>query len=197
VLRQLGQMGVAADSLATLHRSCDSARALDLARQVTLSSAAPEPRRLLERAVREAIPEIPAARIWLQTHAHIRFLFPGDTRAPFPTHSDHGFGHGLHERNLWLSLTDAQGDGALHLLSLEASLAWMCRSGRVRGVLDDAPGLSPVPTLAGEVLLFTPLHLHQSRPPAPPFTRVSIDVRIIPRPTHAQDLSFSPFQGVA
>jgi hypothetical protein len=41
------------------------------------------------------------------------------------------------------------------------------------------------------------LHLHQSRPPAPPFTRVSIDVRILPRPTHAQDLSFSPFRGIA
>jgi hypothetical protein len=73
----------------------------------------------------------------------------------------------------------------------------MCRSGRVRGVLGDAPRLSPVPTLAGDVLLFTPLHLHQSRPPAPPFTRVSIDVRILLRPTHAQDLSFSPFRGIA
>jgi hypothetical protein len=37
--------------------------------------------RILDQEKAITTPEIPAARIWLQTHAHVRFLFPGDTRA--------------------------------------------------------------------------------------------------------------------
>lgn len=197
VLQQLKAMGVPAVSLETLHHHIDGAQALDLARIVTRKSAASEPRALLERAVGEAIPEIPARRIWLQTHAHVRFLLPGEERGPFPLHSDYGFGHGLSERNLWLSLTDASGDGALHVLPLRPSLEWMIHTGVVQGVMGDSVEVPPIPTRAGEVLLFTPLHLHRARPPAPPFSRVSIDVRIVPSPTVASDLSFSPIRGVA
>ena len=195
VLEQLAALGVTANSLETLHQRMAPEQALELARRVTSASAAPAPRALVARALREAIPEIPPSRIWLQTHAHVRFLLPGETRAPFPPHSDFGFGHGAAERNLWLSLTDALDAGALHALPLRESLAWMSRAGRVQGVLDDAPPIPPVPTRAGEVLLFTPFHLHRARPPDGPCSRVSIDVRILPRPTDPCDLSFSPLRG--
>ena len=195
VLHHLQSLGIPVDSLESAHRHLDGARSLEVARAITRASAAEEPRLLLVRAVREALPEIPPDRIWLQTHAHVRLLIPGDTRAAFPPHSDFGLGHGLSERNLWFSLTDAEGEGALHVLPLRASLAWMNRTGRVLGVLDDAPEIPPVPTRAGDVLLFTPLHLHRARPPSGPRCRVSIDVRIVPRPTVAPDLSFSPLRG--
>jgi hypothetical protein len=45
------------------------------------------------------------------------------------------------------------------------------------------------------VLLFTPLHLHRARPPSGDASRVSIDLRLVPRQASMTDLSFSPFLG--
>jgi hypothetical protein len=62
-------------------------------------------------------------------------------------------------------------------------------------VLDDAPEIPPVPTRRGDVLVFTPLHLHRARPPSDDASRVSIDLRIVPRQASMADLTFSPFLG--
>lgn len=192
---RLRGLGFEVADLSQVHRCMGGAQAIEAARAVTAATAEPEPRGLIERALSQALPEIDPRRVWLQTHAHVRFLVPLDDRAPFPPHSDHGFGHSLLERNLWLSLTDAEGDAALHVLPLADSLAWMCQSGSVQGVLDRAPPIPPAPTRAGDVLLFTPLHLHRARPPSGQQSRVSVDIRIIPRPEFAQDLTFSPVRG--
>jgi len=82
-----------------------------------------------------------------------------------------------------------------HLLSLAESLSWMSRTGRLYGVLDGAPAIPPVPTRAGDVLLFTPLHVHRARAPSGDRCRVSVDVRLVPSPTSMVDLTFSPLLG--
>lgn len=193
-LEQIRSLGHPAESLATLHHHLDPARARAVAQELTVASLSTELRRRVQRAVRAALPEIPLDQVWIQTYTHFRILLPHDASAPVPPHTDHGFGHSLAERNVWLSLTDAEGSAALHVLPLRESLAWLTRTGNLRGVLDGAPEIPAVPTRTGELLLFTPLHLHRSRPPSGETCRVSVDIRIVPRPESLRDLSFSPFR---
>lgn len=188
-LGRLHAWGIEAPSLSSLTVPGERARAL--AQDLTRESLAPALRGPLHRALRAMLPELPWERIWVQTYAHFRVLVPGDTVAPVPPHTDHGFGHALDERNVWLALTDAEGSNALHLWSLAESLAWYVRSGQLVGALHDVETLRPAPVRGGDVLLFTPLHVHGARV-ASGSTRVSIDLRIIPRPGMRANLSFSP-----
>lgn len=191
-LQRLRGLGHAVERLETCHRQLDPVRALRAAQALTAASVAPDFRRLLHQAVAHALPELPLQRVWVQTYAHFRILVPGDHEGPVPAHTDFGFGHGLAERNLWLALTDAAGPGALHVAPLSPSLAWHARAGRARQVERDGPPLEPVPVRAGEVLLFTPLHVHAAQAPTGGVARVSIDLRICPRPVTPRDFSFSP-----
>jgi hypothetical protein len=193
-LDHIRSLGHPVESLGTLHRHLDPARARAVTQALTAASLEPELRRHVRRAVLEAVPELPAERVWVQTRTHFRILVPGDTVAPVPPHTDFGFGHMLVERNVWLSLTDAEGAAALHLLSLAESLSWMSRTGTLHGVLEGAPEIPPVPTRAGDVLLFTPLHVHRGRTPGEECCRVSVDVRLVPRPSSTYDLTFSPLR---
>lgn len=188
-LAQLRAHGEDVADLAALR--LDSVRARELARRLTRASADPTLRVPLHRALRQVLPELPWEHVHVQTYAHFRILCPGDRVSPVPPHVDHGFGHALDERNLWLALTDATGDAALHVCDLPASLAALVRRGAVEGVLDDARELRPVAVTRGDVLLFTPLHLHAARPPVGT-ARVSIDLRIAPAHAVAAGPSFSP-----
>jgi hypothetical protein len=193
-LDQIRRLRHPVEDLGTLHHHLDATQARAMAQALTAASLATELRQHMQRVIREAVPEIPAKHVWLQTYTHFRILVPHDPVAPVPPHTDFGFGHALAERNVWLSLTDAEGSAALHILPLAASLSWLARTGRHHGVLDDAPEIPPVPTRAGEVLLFTPLHLHRSQPPSEGHSRVSIDVRLLPRPASMPNLTFSPLE---
>jgi hypothetical protein len=188
-LGRLRAWGVETPSLSSLAMPGEQARAL--AQQLTRESPSPALRGPLHRALRAMLPDLPWQRIWVQTYAHFRVLVPGDTVSPVPPHVDHGFGHGLDERNVWLALTDAAGSNALHLWSLGESLAWIVRSGQLVGALPDVSGLQPVDVCSGDALLFTPLHVHGARV-ASGSSRVSIDLRIVPRKGIRPDLSFSP-----
>lgn len=165
--------------------------ARDLARRLTQQSLDPALRRPLHAALRAISPELPWDHVLVQTHAHFRILCPGDHVSPVPPHCDHGFGHALDERNLWLALTDADGDGALHACGLRASLERLARGGAIAGVIAEPGDLRPIAVRRGDVLLFTPLHLHAARAPAGA-TRVSIDLRIVPAGGNASGPSFSP-----
>ena len=193
-LAEIRRLGHPVASLATVHHQLDGEQARAAARALTAASLAPALRAHVRRAVIDIFPELPVDRLWIQTHTHFRILVPGDTTAPVPPHTDFGFGHGLAERNVWLSLTDAQGSAALHVLPLRDSLAWLGRAGQLRGVLEGAPAIPPAPTLGNEVLLFTPLHLHRAWAPSGASSRVSIDVRLVPRQATMIDLSFSPLR---
>ena len=198
-VEQIRHRGFPICSLETLHHHLDGQRAGALAQSLTAASLARELREALTQVMMKLLPEVPLDRVWIQTHTHFRILLPGEPLAPVPPHTDFGLGHSLAERNLWYALTDAQGDAALHALPLRDSLSWLGRKGRIHGVFDAAPEIPPVPTSAGEVLLFTPLHLHRARPPAGEHSRVSIDVRILPRPGPGAitDFSFSPLPRVS
>lgn len=192
-LERLQAWGVDAPSLSALAVAGEHARAL--AQQLTRESLAPALRRPLHRALRAMLPELPWDRVWVQTYAHFRILVPGDAIAPVPPHTDHGFGHGLDERNVWLALTDAAGSNALHVWSLAQSLAWHVRAGSSwAGTLAEAEAeapLRPVPVREGDALLFTPLHVHRARP-ASGSARVSIDLRLVPQPRIPANLTFCP-----
>jgi len=191
-LERLRGWGVEAPSLAALAVPGERARAL--AQQLTRESPCAGLRRPLHRALRAMLPELPWERVWVQTYAHFRLLVPGDAVAPVPPHTDHGFGHGLEERNVWLALTDAAGSNALHVWSLGESLAWHVRTGARAGTLAEdelTEPLRPVDVRQGEALLFTPLHVHGARP-AQGSARVSIDLRLVPRPRTPPNLTFGP-----
>ena len=191
-LAQLRTWGIEAATLAALDVS--GPRALELARRLTRSSAAPALRRPLHAALRALIPELPWPRVLVQTYAHFRILVRGEPLGPVPPHVDFGFGHALDERNVWLALTDATGDAALHACALHESLTHLTATGAVTGVITAPRSLRPINVRCGDALLFTPLHVHAARPPADA-TRVSIDLRIVPVGSVAPGPSFSPLLG--
>jgi hypothetical protein len=188
-LARLRELGVAVDALSEI--DVPAGRALELARALTRSSAAPALRGPLHAALRALMPELPWADVLVQTYAHFRILVPGAAVGPVPPHVDFGFGHGLDERNVWLALTDAAGDAALHLCTLHESLGHLASTGAVDGVLEAPATLKPVAVRTGDALLFTPLHLHAARPPIDS-SRVSIDLRIGPAAGTQPGPSFSP-----
>lgn len=190
-LARLRRLGHQVQRLEDLHHHMDAERARALGQELTAASLCRDLRAALQQALIEALPEVPLARVWRQTYAHFRVLVPEDQVAPVPPHTDFGFGHSLSERNLWLALTDAQGGGALHVLPLRDSLSFLGRIGAQYGVVEGAPEIPPVPARSGEILLFTPLHLHRARP-ASAQSRVSIDLRIVPAPSARADFTFSP-----
>lgn len=186
---QLRGWGLAVDTLSTI--DVTGPRAIELARRLTRESIAPALRRELHAALRTLLPELPWSGIFVQTYAHFRILVPEDVITPVPPHVDYGFGHALDERNVWLALTDASGDAALHLCTLQESLAHLTQTGVVAGVLVPPPTLRPEPVRCGDALLFTPLHIHGARAPiAGP--RVSVDLRIVPAGSVPPGPSFSP-----
>jgi hypothetical protein len=191
-LKRLREMGHPAERLDLLHQHLSPAQALAAGKSLTASSLESDLREHVCRAVLEAIPELSARRVWIQTRAHFRILVPNDTVAPVPPHTDFGFGHQLDERNVWFSLTNVESNAALHAHSLTKSLTWMARTGTLYGVLDGVPDPPPIPTRVGEVLLFTPLHVHRARAPDENQCRVSFDVRIVPASGTPTDLTFSP-----
>lgn len=193
-LSQVRAMGYAAENLESLYRVMTPEQARAAAKTLGHASLAPELRQVLHRAIRQAIPELPVNRVWIQTYAHYRILLPDDDIAPVPPHSDYGFGHFLSERNVWIPLTDVEGDAALHILPFAASMAFMSQSRQLHGVFEDLPEMRPVPMQVGEVLLFTPLHIHRGRKPHPQQCRVSIDIRLVPRAHASPDMTFSPLR---
>lgn len=182
-LAAIRETGVATKSLETLHESTrDGAHARDLGRHLCESSRAHAVQRLVHRAVIAALPDLPWDSLAIQAITHVRILVPGDEVSPVPLHTDHGIGHPLHERNLWIPLTPARASGALHVLPLAASIPLERareRAGAVT-VAEPAPA-EPCEMDPGDVLLLTPIHVHGARAVREPRTRVSIDIRIAPR----------------
>ncbi len=195
-LQQLRDLGYSVEDLALLHEVMTPEQARSACKVLGARSLAPELRRALHQAVLQAIPELPRERTWVQTSAHYRILLPSDTISPVPPHTDFGFGHRLSERNIWIPLTNVDGPSALHVLPFVASLQWMARSGQLYGVFDDMPPTQPVAMRIGEILLFTPLHIHRGFTPKPNECRVSIDIRLIPGSDHFHDMTFSPLRDV-
>lgn len=180
-LGELRARGVTVSRLDELHRAVTSAQALELSRALTFAAAARPARSLVHRLVRDALPSLPWSTLAIQTIPHVRVLVPGDELSPVPPHTDHGIGHGLDERNLWLALTDARGDAALHGACFAESMALdLARRRNGDGLFDRALPLPPIEASRGELLLFTPLHVHGARTVTADTTRVSIDVRIAP-----------------
>jgi Phytanoyl-CoA dioxygenase (PhyH) len=188
-LARLRAWGVEADDLTAIR--VEPERARRLARRLTEASLAPALRAPLHAALRTMLPELPWQHVLVQTYAHFRILCPGDQGSPVRPHVDHGFGHALDERNVWLALTDAAGAGALQLCDLRESLRRLVRRGQLAGVVYEPGELRPVDVRRGDALLFTPLHLHAARAPIEA-TRVSIDLRIVPCHANEAGPSFSP-----
>jgi len=194
LLDRLRLLGHPVERLEELPLHMTPRQALEASRACTAASLDGKLRQYVCRAIREAIPELRGHSVWLQYLAHFRILLPGDTIAPVPPHTDYGFGHGLEERNVWFSLTNAEGNAALHALSLAQSLEYMVRTNTLSGVFDQAPDPPPVATRIGDVLLFTPLHIHRARTPDEHQCRVSFDVRLIPKPFAPKDATFAPME---
>ena len=181
-LAQLQTRGIRVRSLAHLHEVIGVDDALACSEALTVASRSPAPRALMRAMVRAAIAEVPAAAVAVQACGHFRVLLPGDTRAPVQTHTDAAIGHQLDERTLWFALTDARQTAALHAADLASS--WDAeRTRRLDAGIcidDDAAPLRAQDVHAGDVLLFTPLHVHGARTNRETTTRVSIDIRVAP-----------------
>ena len=174
--------GVHARSLDRLHDALTPDEALRASRRLTKATSRRAPRRALHALLRGLLPELPWPEIAIQATAHVRVLVPGDTTSPVPLHTDHGIGHALDERNVWLALTPARESAALSVATLAASRpAEEERRARGRVLVDPGTPSVPRPCDRGEALLFTPLHVHGAQVVTGDATRVSLDVRVAPR----------------
>jgi hypothetical protein len=186
------------EQLERWHERITAEQALALAKHLTLQSRAHAPRALVHAMLRAALPELPWGDVVVQSATHVRVLVPGDALCPAPLHTDRAIGHGLDERNIWIALTDAKEHAALHALPLASSLqAEARRAARNTIALDVAmDALTPLDVSRGDVVLFTPVHVHGARtiPAHADVTRVSIDVRIAPAaiPRAGHGFSFVP-----
>jgi hypothetical protein len=180
-LEEIRARGIPAPSLEHLHRVVTREEAPHLARHLTYASRHAEARSAIHALVREGLPALPWEAIAIQSTVHFRVLVPGDAISPVPPHTDFGIGHALDERNLWIALTPARGKAALHLASFRESIAIdEARREAGRLLVDADVALRAEEADAGDVLLFTPLHVHGARVVDGDTTRVSIDVRILP-----------------
>lgn len=181
-LATLADHGVRAPSLSRLHEVVDIDGARVCSQALTVASRAPRPRALMNAMVRTALPEVPPSAIAVQACGHVRVLVPGDTRTPAATHTDAAVGHQLDERTLWFALTDAIDTAALHGTDFASSWApeRARRSGDQLLFANDVVPLRPLNVDAGEVLLFTPLHIHGAKTNREAHTRVSVDIRVAP-----------------
>lgn len=189
-LQRLALEGLQTPSLKSIR--VEGQRALELATRLTKASVEAEFRHRFHAVLRKVLPELPWERVWAQTYAHFRILVPGDTRGVVRAHTDFGFAHGLDERNVWIALTDATGPSALHILPFRESMNIVSKSEPIAAIYD-VDALVPVSVECGDVVLFTPLHVHGARPPQNA-ARVSIDVRITPAKASPPDLSFAPLR---
>lgn len=170
--------GVEVASLERLHERADAATALELSRTLSFSLSVGEGKRLVHALLAATLPRLPWRELAVQTVPHVRVLVPHDTIAPVPPHADHDIGHAPFERNLWFALTDALGSRALRLTRFSESMHLLAAR--------DGPLFSPTLALphaearVGEVLLFTPLHVHAAQVVREDATRVSMDLRIAP-----------------
>lgn len=180
-LTELRAEGVHATSLERLHEVVDAELAPRLSRHLTDVSTRHAPRAALHALVRQALPSLPWDALAIQSIVHFRILVPGDTVSPVPLHTDFGIGHALDERNLWIALTPARGTAALHVARLEASMVSdRARRDGGRFLIDPRTETRAEEVDAGDVLLFTPLHVHGARTVEGEHARVSVDVRIAP-----------------
>lgn len=181
VRAELRGQGVAVTELDRLHEVVDADMAPRLSRHLTDASTRRAPREALHAIVRQAVPSLPWEAVAIQAIVHFRILVPGDAVSPVPLHTDFGIGHSLDERNMWIALTPARGSAALHLARLEASMA-SDRRRREGGrfLIDPSTATQTEEVETGDVLLFTPLHVHGAQVVVGDRTRVSVDVRIAP-----------------
>ncbi len=182
-LAELRACGVAVGRLEDLHRAITHDDAPRLARHLTDASRRAEPRAAVHALVRSILPALPWDAIAIQAAVHYRILVPGDMSSPVPAHSDFGIGHPLDERNLWIALTPARRTAALHLAPLSTSISIDLERRAAERLLVEEAELAAFDSEPGDVLLFTPLHVHGARVVEESTTRVSIDVRIAPRAT--------------
>ena len=173
----------------------DPDTAMRQTRMLTRASADPAFRATFHALLRAVLPELPWSRVWVQTYVHFRILVPDDERAVVRSHTDYGFAHGLDERNVWIALTPATGAAALHVLPFRESMELVAQSEPTAAIYD-VNDLHPIDADVGDVVLFTPLHVHGARPPIDR-TRVSVDVRLIPARASRPDLSFAPLRAAS
>jgi hypothetical protein len=178
-LEALGVVG----PLENLHERVGAGEIPRLVHELTERSMCPAARFAFGEALKRALPKLHWPALRVQAVLQYRILLPDDEVAPAAAHSDHGLGHSLVERNVWVPLTPARGSAALRALPLRASLP-LDAERRARGhrytehVADEA--LSPVELDPGAALVFTPLHLHGARVNRTAGTRVSVDLRFLP-----------------
>ena len=170
-----------------LDELADAVIARALSARLTKLTRTAAVRALLHDIVRAALGGDAPPSLVVQAEAHVRVIVPGDVELRMPFHTDALLGHALDERNLWLPLTPVHGTGRLRALALTRSRALTAPRGEEdRDLWLDAmlaqAGEEPaaIDVDVGEVLLFTPEHVHGASVNESGRARVSLDVRVAP-----------------
>jgi len=158
--------------------------------------------------------EVVRADMLFQAAPIVRFHFPapfppnlrGASGRGLQFHSDTLGGHPFSMINLWLALTDTVGPNALHLSEIDAGIEVLTRFAAALGDDPYASSLTrfherlrtdgsfeaavtaschPVPTSAGDLIVFDPRCVHGGAENGTDLTRVSIDFRIVVLPDAA------------
>lgn len=155
----------------------------------------PELEALYRRFIKEAVADRLGEPVWWQQTPTIRFHFPRQKGFDWKVryHTDIMLGHPPQEINVWIALTRTYGSNSMRIADLEASY------GILKGLdfdfekfaekvqYDDALAetcarvTEPLTLEYGEFIAFDPRCIHATQNNLTEHTRISLDLRVLPR----------------
>ncbi len=119
---------------------------------------------------------------FIQSKPAIRIHYPGARTVQY--HSDEWYGHGPEVFNFWLPLTKAENSNSLYVASIEdsaASLKYLETKKAIQPEIDDylRKFCQPLSINNGDIYCFNSKIIHGSEINETPFTRVSVDFRLL------------------
>jgi sporadic carbohydrate cluster 2OG-Fe(II) oxygenase len=186
VLAEIRAAGFAIDSLEQFHEAVPFSETSQLTKRLIRATESQGFRNIYFPFLREVLEPILGQEIAPQRYPNLRAHVPDRPDMCIPFHTDSWYGHGQDEINVWIPLTPAKDSASLALIPFAKSqeLVRTAQQGNLRLQEMEAlfqPHAKPVNVLPGDVVLFTPLHLHGNSANRTGRTRVSIDFRVAVR----------------
>ncbi len=183
LLDQLQAAGHPVEALDRWHEVVPVEATAALTKQLIRATELPAFRDIYFAFVREVLQPLAGVEIAPQRYPNVRAHLPDRPEMCIPFHTDGWYGHGPNEINVWLPLTKAEATSSLALIPHARSQALIAEAKARRMRLSEmeslfGPEAAAVSVMPGDVVLFTPAHLHGNTTNRTGRTRVSFDFRV-------------------
>jgi sporadic carbohydrate cluster 2OG-Fe(II) oxygenase len=183
LLNEIRSAGFAIDRLENFHHAVPALETAALTKKLIKLTEGDSFRSIYFDFVKSVLEPLVGTEIAPQRFPNFRAHLPNRPDMCIPFHTDSWYGHGSDEINVWIPLTPAKESASLaliplaqsHQLTHEAQTRCM-RLHEMESLF--SPHAKAVDVNPGDVVLFTPHHLHGNSENKTGKTRVSIDFRV-------------------